>query len=169
MNKIPKKLYLFDCDQTLWLTKKSEYVSRVASDFCLEQGILVRKTDGTTFCPKKGIEKIFKSINVDGGSVGIVSDNQPNVVVSVLKLLGWWKYVDKEAFNVRLWVGPCPKEIMVQEILSKHKFHKLNKKNIYWLDDKDYSKAAKAIGVNFIRISSSKLHLPTPEELGYML
>lgn len=155
MNKTPKKLFLFDCDQTLWLTNKSEYVSRVASDFYLKQGILIRKADGVTFYPKKGIEKIFTSINTDGGSVGIVSDNQPKVVVSILKLLDWWKYIDNEAFNVRLWVGTCPKETMVQEILSKPKFKNLNKKNVFWYDDGDYSKVAKKIGVNFILIKKS--------------
>ena len=151
MNKTPNKLFLFDCDQTLWLTNKSEYVSRVASDFYLKQGILIRKADGVAFNPKKGIEKIFKSINANGGSVGVVSDNLPEVVVSILKLLGWWKYIDNEAFNVRLWVGPCPKEILVQEIISKSKFRNLNKKDVYWFDDRDYSKVVKKIGVNFIR------------------
>ncbi len=153
MNKTPKKLFLFDCDQTLWLTNKSEYVSRVTSDFYLKQGILIRRADGVAFCPKKGIKKIFKSINASGGSIGIVSDNQPKVVISVLKLLGWWKHVDKKAFNVRLWIGPCPKEVMVQEILSKPQFKNLNKKNIYWFDDGGYSKVAKDMGVNFIRVN----------------
>lgn len=152
MNKAPKKLFLFDCDQTLWLTSKSEYVSRINSDFCLKHGVLIREVDGVAFYPKKGIKKVFASINVNGGSVGIVSDNRPEVVVSVLKLLDWWKYVDKKAFNVRLWVGPCPKEIMVREILSKPQFKYLNKKNIYWFDDGDYLTVARDMGINFIKI-----------------
>ncbi len=155
MNKIPNKLYLFDCDQTLWLTNGSEYISRIVSDFYLKQGVLIRKADSIAFYPKNGIEKIFKFINVHGGSVGIVSDNRPKVVVSILKLLGWWKYIDNEAFNVKLWVGPCPKEILVQEILSKPKFRNLNKKNVYWFDDGNYSKVAKRIGVNFILVKKS--------------
>ncbi|MEK7154672.1 MAG: HAD-IIIC family phosphatase [Patescibacteria group bacterium] len=152
MTKTPKKLFLFDCDQTLWKTTKSEYLSRIASKFYVKRGVLIRKSDGVVFYPLKEVKKIFTSINAHGGTVGIVSDNKPEVVISVLKLLDWWKFIDKEAFNVRFWVGPCPKEIMVLEILSKPKFSKLNKKNVYWFDDGDYSKVAKNIGVNFIRV-----------------
>jgi predicted phosphatase len=137
------KLVLFDCDDTLWDAPHGDYISSVPSTFTLGGSVLVRDKDKAVFSLKHGVLDLVKSLHKNGCIIGIVSDNIKEPV----------PYISKAAINVRLWKGPCPKEIMVQEILAKPFAKNILPKDVLWLDDKDYAPAAEKIGVNFYHVT----------------
>ena len=94
----------------------------------------------------------FKYVQGTGNVIGIVSDNRKNMVISALRLFGLRKFVNLHAFNVKLWEGYCPKHKMVADILQKAEFKEIGPESVYWFDDKEYSKEALSIGVNFIKV-----------------
>lgn len=152
------KLFLFDADETLWHSDNHDYISSIDSKLLkINSNIIIRKNDGNKFYLKTDILLLlFKSICESGHKIGIVSDNKKSTVVNALKMFGWWPYIYRKAVNIRLWQGPCPKEVMILEIINKINFKKTN--NVYWFDDKDYKSVAKTIGVNFIQINQVKYH-----------
>lgn len=153
-----KLLILFDCDGTLWIPeKKGDYVSSVMSKFKrVSDKKLIRVADNSIFKLSDGVKQCFQYlIRLNEKAVmGIVSDNKFDTVKEVMMLFDIYKFIDKDAFNVKLWKGYCPKDQMVFEILQKPIFKNIPCKNVYLLDDKDYKQECKSIGVNFIRVYS---------------
>lgn len=151
-----KKLVLFDCDETLWTSMDKDHISSAKSALKkLNSSTIVRLKDNKVFTLKKGVVKAFAHLSKNNNQIvlGIVSDNEPEEVISALRLFNLWKFINKEAFNVRLWKGYCPKHEMIVEILNKNHFKNLLPGDTYFIDDKDYSKEAKDIGVNFIQVT----------------
>lgn len=148
------KIFLFDCDETIWTSLDADYISHVSSSLTkISKVVLYRKKDGKLFNLKPEIPELFKAIRQKNHAIGIVSDNKKDMVISALILFDICKLVDTEAINIKLWDGHCPKELMVSEILNKPKFAKIPKNNVYWFDDKDYSEEAKKIEVNFVKVN----------------
>lgn len=148
------KLLLFDADETIWHSVNHDYISSQKSDLSIiNSNTIQRNIDNKNFYLSTDIQALFKLICKKGHKIGIVSDNNKPMVIEALKLFGLWPYLTKQAINVRLWKGYCPKEIMVTEIINKLKISDNN--NIYWFDDKDYREAAKSINVNFTQINQS--------------
>lgn len=148
------KMFLFDCDQTLWLSKDHDYISSIESDL-VAVGVnkIQRSMDMKIFKLRKDVRECLDLLKSENAYIGIVSDNLPNPVVNTLQLLNIWQYITIEAFNVRLWNGYCPKEVMVTEIMTKKKFNGILPEDVFWIDDKDYNKQAKQVDVNFFQIS----------------
>lgn len=150
-----RKLILFDCDETLWTSTDRDYISSVRSPLKkLAANKVVRVKDKKVFTLKKGVLSTLVDLHKDNNQIalGIVSDNDPEEVISALKLFNVWSYINEKALNVKLWNGYCPKHEMILEIINKKEFSHLSHKNIYLIDDKDYSKEAAQIGINFIRV-----------------
>jgi magnesium-dependent phosphatase-1 len=148
-----KKIFLFDCDQTIWASGDNDYISSVISPLVLVSKDSIKRTiDGKIFSLKLGVRKAFKHIYDAGYTLGIVSDNTKSMVIKALKLFKIDEYIDPNAVNVSLWKGYCPKQQMVLEILAKPEFREIPRVNAYWFDDKDYYKEAQLIGVNFVRV-----------------
>lgn len=148
------KLLLFDADETIWHSINHDYISSQKSDLSLiNSNTIQRNIDNNNFYLSTDIQALFKLICKKGHKIGIVSDNNKPMVLKALKLFGLWPYITKQAINVRLWKGYCPKEIMVTEIINKLKIY--DNSNIYWFDDKDYQEAAKSINVNFTQINQN--------------
>lgn len=151
------KLFLFDCDETIWYSDSADYISSIPSTF--ERGSagqeIIRVADSTIFYLRDGIKEILEEINKSDDSVGIVSDNKPEPVLEALNLLELMEFIDQNAVNIKLWDGYCPKHIMVEEIISKSLFKDISRNNIYWFDDRDYSKEAKQIGVKFFKVNKT--------------
>lgn len=151
-----KKIFLFDCDQTIWTSHNNDYISSVTSPLVLvSKNTAQRVVDGKKFILKPEINLLFRLIQGSGDIIGIVSDNSKDMVVCVLRLFDIYKFVNPKAVNVRLWSGYCPKHKMIVEILKKTEFKEIPTKNVYWFDDKDYKSEAKLIGVNFIYVNDS--------------
>lgn len=170
MSNTERSLYLFDCDETLWESEGQDYIGSVPSEFLTQDGNAITRTaDGKVFSLKTGTREAFvylKKTDVDGERViGIVSDNPPEPVMEALKLFGLWDVINAHAFNVRLWEGPCPKHEMVAEILAKGEFGDISTRNVFWFDDKDYSREAGLIQVNFIQVNSQTNLLQTVRSL----
>lgn len=148
------RLFLFDCDQALWVWEgESDWLSRVDSELDMQgPDSLRRRVDGKVLSLRKGARQALNVATMRGW-VGIVSDNKPGPVKSALELLGLWSVVEPEAVNVRLWKGDCPKQVMVEEILSKNKLIGVPRDGVYWFDDQDYAQQAEKIGVNFVKIN----------------
>lgn len=145
-----KKLFLFDCDQTLWSSSEKDYISRVNSKLLvISPGVLMGVEDRNKFYLDSNVGKALRLISRSGNLSGIVSDNKKNVVIEALSLFGIYKFFEPKAINIKLWKGYCPKHNMVIEILKKIK---ISSENVYWFDDKDYGAEAATIGVNFIRV-----------------
>lgn len=152
-----KKLFLFDCDETLWFSRNKDYISRLESNlFRLSTNCVKREADQKLFYLKDGVKELFEFLSLNNPNliIGIVSDNQKKMVIKALKLFRLWKNIDPEAVNIKPWKGFCPKEKMIMEILAKKEFRNILPENIYWFDDKDYKEQATEINVNFIQISS---------------
>ena len=150
------KIFLFDCDETIWRSLDADYISHVVSPLVKISKLVVERTkDGKMFNLKPEIMELFKNIRKKNYTIGIVSDNKKDMVISALTLFDICKLVDEEAINIRLWNGNCPKEVMVSEILNNPKFAKIHKNNVYWFDDKDYSEEASKIGVNFVKVNKN--------------
>lgn len=148
------KIFLFDCDETIWTSTGADYISHVSSPFVkISKFVLLRTQDEKIFNLKPEIPELFSDIRQKNYTIGIVSDNRKDIVMNALTLFDICKLVDMDAINVRLWDGHCPKEIMVSEILNNNKFAKIAKNNVYWFDDKDYSEEAGKIGVNFVKVN----------------
>jgi len=155
------KLILFDCDETLWHSPTKDYISSQISPLTLVgQGGVQRQTDGLMFSLRPGVRQALRYALASGYVVGVVSDNLPAPVLVALRLFGLKKFIADEAINIRLWEGYCPKEQMVSEILQRPRFIGLKPGSVLWLDDKDYSAQAKAIGVGFIKVDH-KINLYT--------
>lgn len=150
------KIFLFDCDQTIWTSGGNDYISSVDSPLALvSKNSLIRVKDGKVFTLKQGVHEMFNKIYKSGGIVGIVSDNKKDMVVDALKLFDIYKFINIDAINIKLWKGYCPKHQMVEEILSKIEFENISIKNVYWFDDKDYSEEAEMVKVNYIKVDGS--------------
>lgn len=149
------KLYLFDCDGTLWNSHDSDYIGSVPSGFeKITDDIILRLKDGKKFYLNHGVLDLFKTINKNSKNlIGIVSDNPPESVIEALKALGLYDYINSKAINIKLWQGYCPKHKMILEILNKPEFHNISKKNVFWFDDKNYSSEANEIGVKFVKVN----------------
>lgn len=149
-----ENLLLFDCDQTIWTSGNQDYISSVVSPLVsMSKNSIVRAKDGNVFTLKTDISEVFKYLQKGGNIVGIVSDNKKDMVISALKLFDIYKYVNPEAIKVKIWKGYCPKHKMIEEILARDDFKSFPHKNIYWFDDKEYSREAGLIGINFIRVN----------------
>lgn len=150
-----KKLFLFDCDETLWSSTDVDYISSISSGLVKQSDhVIKRAKDSKLFSLKKGTTESFKYLNeANNAYIGIVSDNKSLYVKKALELFNLWSFVTPEAFCVKLFKGYCPKHQLVMKILNKAKFKEINKNDIYWLDDRDYSKEAKSIEVNFIKVN----------------
>jgi len=151
-----KLLILFDCDGVLWTPeKKGDYVSSVVSKFRrVSNKKLIREADNSIFKLSDGVKQCFQHLIRlnEKVVVGIVSDNKFDTAKEVMMLFDLYKFVHKDAFNVKLWKGYCPKDRMVLEILEKPVFKNMPYENVYLLDDKDYGKECRSIGVNFIQV-----------------
>lgn len=150
------KLVVFDADGVLWQTKPGDYLSKVKSEFKLvEPGVVIREKDGAIFQLRKEIPKILTSLHTNSILCGLASDNKASDVITTCKLLDIWKFFKKSCVVIRLYKGYCPKHEMILEILGKlvKEGIKLKTANVLWLDDRDYTKEAKEIGVNFLQIS----------------
>lgn len=160
------KLFLFDCDQTLWLNEDNDYISSVNSPLILQTPYsIIRTVDGKVFKLKPGVAQVFRLINNSGNIAGVVSDNRKDMVIAALVLFDILKFIKTSAINVRLWKGYCPKEKMILENLNKGEFKMLKSKNVYWFDDKNYQTEAKNIGVNFIGVNKDTNLLKKVEEI----
>lgn len=148
-----KKIFLFDCDQTIWISGNNDFISSVFSPLVLmASNSIFRVRDGNIFILKPNIGEIFRLIQNSGNVIGIVSDNRKDVVINALKLFDIYKFIDQNAINIRLWKGYCPKQEMVTQVLKKSEFKVIDTASVYWFDDKDYSEEARSIGVNFVRV-----------------
>lgn len=160
------KLFLFDCDQTLWSSRDNDYISSVISPLKLKSAdSIVRVVDGKIFKLRSGVAKTFRLINNSDNSAGIVSDNQKDIVITALTLFDILKFIKAGAVNVRLWKGYCPKEKMILEILNKKEFRMVKHKNVYWFDDKNYQAEAKGIGINFVGVKKDASLLKKVREI----
>lgn len=143
-------LYLFDCDGTLWDSEDHDYIGSVVSDIIREDDHTMRRIgDGKVFKLLPGVRETWNTLKARGDSIGIVSDNPPEMVQKALQCLELYPYITTEAFNVRLWKGYCPKHTMVEEILANPKFSQISRSDVILIDDKDYAEEAKSIGIQF--------------------
>ena len=150
------KVFLFDCDQTIWFSKNNDFISSVASPLNLTSKLkIIRVKDGNAFSLKPGVAKAFRFVKSQGGIIGIVSDNEKSVVINALRLFDIYRYLDANAVDVKSWKGYCPKHKMIMEIMAKPEFADVPPGGFYWFDDKDYSREAKLVGVNFIQVKKS--------------
>lgn len=151
-----QKLFLFDCDETLWRSVDADYISSKDSKFEKEStGTIIRIVDKKRFSLKKGVFNVFKLLeNKKDCVVGIVSDNKKSMVIEALKLFDLWNSVNPKTVNIQIWDGYCPKQKMVCAILKKGAVSGICRNNIYWIDDKDYTKEACSIGVNFRKVNT---------------
>jgi magnesium-dependent phosphatase-1 len=159
------RLVLFDCDETLWTSPNQDYISRVTSPLALRGLAIIRVADDQMFTLRPGIKQLLRKLHTGGWVIGIVSDNQPNMVLEALTLLGLSPYIEPQAVHIKLWDGPCPKQLMVKEILDRPSFAHLIASDVWWIDDKDYVAAALDIGVNFVQVNSAT----TAKELGRLI
>ncbi len=150
------KLFLFDCDETLWTSPKKDYISRVPSPFKkVGSSEILREADQYAFRLQPSVQETFAYLaGRNDTAVGIVSDNLFEPVQQALMFFDLWSFIDSNAVNVRLWQGYCPKHEMILEILNRPVFlPTVLLQDTYWFDDKDYQKEADGIGVHFIQVS----------------
>lgn len=151
-----KKLVLFDCDETLWHSENKDYISSLPGPFSLQgPNTLVRNDDQKVFQLGPRVREAFRILYAQC-SIGIVSDNKPQSVLEALRLFGLTEFINKQAQNIRLWDGYCPKDEMVKEILARELFTHLEPRDVYWFDDKDYSAVAGVLSVNFCLVESTE-------------
>lgn len=146
------KLALFDCDNTLWYSHDSDYISSVSSQLALGGDCIIRISDNKRFYIHSKIKNKLLSLHAKGVQIGIVSDNTSKPVIDALRLFNLFHLINCEAINVRLWDGHCPKQVMVQETLAKPFAKNITPSETLWYDDKDYSSEAKDIGVRFVLV-----------------
>jgi len=151
-------IVFFDADQTLWTNIHNKYISSVVGELELVDKYNIRRVDGEIFTLHPETRVVFDQLKTAGTIIGIVSDNVPVMVIDALKLFELWSMINIDAVNIKLWDGYCPKHLMIEEILLKDMYINIARKNICWCDDKDYSKEAKQIGVNFC-ICQEKLEI----------
>lgn len=146
-----KKILFFDCDETLWSSQGKDYISSVQSKIKkIDNNTVLRVQDGKVFSLKNGILDILIYLKKQGNViVGVVSDNEEKQTLLALKMFGILKYIEKEAINIRLWPGYCPKHKMIQEVLQKPQFKNIRLKYMYWFDDQNYEKEAESIGIHY--------------------
>jgi len=146
-----KNVFLFDGDNTLWNSPKGDYISKGESDFKVEGQSLIRESDGAVFTLFPDTKNVLKELIDKKITIGLVSDNRFEIVKKALEKWGIWELFDKSAINIKMWVGPCPKQIMVGEILQDMKIRGSQMNEVYWVDDADYEGIAIKINVNFLR------------------
>jgi len=150
------KIFLFDCDQTIWTSGNHDYISSVVSSLVLVAPHIIRRVrDGNIFILKSNISELFTLMQKNRNTIGIVSDNRKNMVIDALKIFNIYKFFDQKAINIKFWKGYCKKQEMVTEILKKSEFKMINPDDVYWFDDKNYERESGSIGINFIRVSEN--------------
>jgi magnesium-dependent phosphatase-1 len=152
---VAQKLFLFDCDETLWTSIGRDYVSSHNSRFSRVDKDSVVRGDGVQFMLRSGVREAFSVINSREHIIGVVSDNLPEPVFEVLELLELDVHVSQDATLVTLWEGYCPKDAMVTDILGNLARKGVTPNETYWFDDKDYTDKAANIGVNFTLITDN--------------
>ena len=146
------KIVFFDCDETLWTSADKDYISSINSSLKkIDEKTLIREKDGKEFVLNKSVRKALEELKNKNILIGIVSDNEKQMVLKALKIFEIYEYFDEDLINIKLWEGYCSKDEMILESLSKLS-KKILSKNIYWFDDKDYSKEGKEIGINFVKV-----------------
>ncbi len=152
-----KRIIFFDTDQTLWESEGQDYISRVNSNIVrIDSNTIQREKDQKLFKLKNGVREAFKYLNKHKKNIviGVISDNRPEPVILALKFFGLWSYISKQAVLIKLWNGYCPKTEMVEEVLRKNsQFKRYNPQDIFLIDDKDYTRDLKDLGMNFIRVN----------------
>lgn len=147
------KIIFFDCDETLWTSSDKDYISSHKSSLTkVNKNTLIREIDGKLFILKNDIFEALDYLKANKVLIGIVSDNERRVVIKALKLFKIYTYFDEKIINIKLWDGYCPKEKMILEVISKSVYKNVSMGDIYWFDDKDYSKEAERSGINFIKV-----------------
>lgn len=158
MNTTERKLIFFDCDETLWTSEGKDYISSVDSTLEKDGKLTIfRVTDKKRFILRPDVKDTFTILlnSLVHVHLGIISDNKPGPVLQALTLFGLYSFLHPQAINVRLWTGPCPKEIMIEEILAQAVFKDIKRSEVYLVDDKDYSGAMSNQGMNFIKIDDN--------------
>ena len=147
------KFFIFDCDETLWVSKTHDYLSSIESDLVVSGRVITRTADGAKFILRKGIPEAFEYLSAAGNTIGIASDNQLQMVGRALELFGLNRFVPSAAINVQLWDGHCPKHLMIEEILQRPAFKATKRSDVFWFDDKNYTKKSVEIGVHFVLVT----------------
>ncbi|HLE49410.1 MAG TPA: HAD family hydrolase [Patescibacteria group bacterium] len=152
---IPKNIVFFDADKTLWQVittdGSDDWSSKVKNaTFLLDDGNTVtRKENGTKFVLKDEVKECLEKLSKEGIGIGLISDNEPEDVKKITDLFGISEFFDSKLINVSLWEGPCPKEVMITEVVEK--IGSENFSRVLLVDDKDYSEAMKNSGYSFIQ------------------
>lgn len=148
------RLFLFDCDGTLWDSEDKDYISSVHSDFKkVNTKQILRVKDGKFFTLKPSVLETFIHLSRERKNLlGIVSDNNKSEVIKALKLFNLFGFIFKKAINIKLWKGYCPKDQMVSEVIQKVFDNTIVPKKVFWFDDKDYHKEARRMKVTFIKV-----------------
>lgn len=143
-------LIIFDCDDTLWFSEDHDYISSVKSDFRkINEDEFVRVADQKKFFVFPELKKLLANLTSKNCKLGIASDNEKEAVADVLKLLDIDQFFESAAVNVSLWKGHCPKELMIEEIITAGPFSGILSDNVWWVDDKPYHEEAKKLDVQF--------------------
>jgi HAD superfamily phosphatase (TIGR01681 family) len=139
------KVIFFDCDQTIWFSKDADFISSLDASLVVKSTECIQRLkDKKTFCINKKIYQFIKSLSKQQEIViGIISDNKPHITIEALKLFEIWPLVNKEAIDIKLWKGYCPKIEIIQQILKKNCFKDISNKEVYFFDDKDYAGSQK--------------------------
>lgn len=148
----PRQLVFLDADKTLWKVESQsgdDWASKVPNPtFVLEdKGVVLRDQDSTRFILKEGVSDCLERLSKEGIGIGIISDNIYKDVMTIAQMLNIWKFFDESLVNIRLWKGPCPKELMITEVLQDNN---LQSTKILMVDDKDYSEAMAVAGYHFL-------------------
>ena len=148
-----RRIIFFDCDETLWTSPTRDYISSINSDFeLIGKNQVLRKKDGLVFTLRPGIRRLFAKLKSEEITIGIVSDNRRRPVINILELFGLVTSINFKAVYIKLWKGYCPKHKMIQKVLKRSIFKNISRRDVLWVDDKDYTREAKKIGVNFINV-----------------
>ena len=126
---ISRQVVFFDADKTLWqvVTKdgSDDWASKIQNATFVkeDENNVVRVENGTKFVLKEGVKECLQKISREGIGLGVVSDNLPEDVIKLADLFGILDFIDSKLVNVSLWEGPCPKEVMIKEVVqSSYRF-----------------------------------------------